>query len=292
MASVVHKNKCHPIRDKENQFVCSECSKSFEFKPKMLTHIRIDHFNFHPFACSKCPKSFDTGTRLSAHFKLNHATELKFKCDSCDERFKSTGRLYFHKRMKHENIEFVCEHCAKSFKFQGTLNEHVKYTHTEKANKPIICEECGIVSKNEKAAKSHAKYHREKPSEPIKCPYEGCNKIFAWEKLKNKHVSYVHLGLEKKYPCKFCGLKFAIPSLAKKHEQKVHLGIKNLKCDKCDFTTKYIAHLNGHKKSIHGGASFSCNFPGCSKSYNRKDNLDCHRKTAHQIPRPKEKEKM
>ena len=55
---------------------------------------------------------------------------------------------------------------------------------------------------------------------------------------------------------------------------------------KVDIVSTEKGHLRKHIKAIHEGVSYSCDFPGCCKSYNRKDNLDAHRKTAHKIPRP------
>ena len=282
MAFVVHKNNKHPIRDSENQYICSECSKPFKHKPTLLTHVRVDHFKFLPLSCSKCPLQFDTQTRLSSHFKI-HATELKFNCDKCETKFTTSSNLWYHRKHVHDIASFVCEHCAKAFKFKTQLDDHLKSKHGEKTQ-TFVCEECGKVHNNEKSAKDHSRLHRNEGT--FECPYEGCDRIFKRKDLMRIHFKSAHTILEKKYPCGYCNLKFRLPSVAKRHEEKIHLGTKDLKCNLCDYKTKHPSNLSVHKKAIHEGVTYSCDYPGCCKSYNRKDNLDAHRKTAHKIPRP------
>ena len=72
----------------------------------------------------------------------------------------------------------------------------------------------------------------------------------------------------------------------KRHENTTHLNIRELKCEKCDFTTNRPGHLKTHKESIHEGIMYDCDHPGCVKSYNLKRNLDAHRWTSHKIPKP------
>ena len=69
-----------------------------------------------------------------------------------------------------------------------------------------------------------------------------------------------------------------------KHIKAIHLGLKELKCDKCDYTCSYKNSLVVHKSSVHEGIMFKCEY--CPKEMNRKSNLDVHKKTAHGIPLP------
>ena len=285
MAFVVHKNNKHPIRDSESQqYICSECSKPFKHKPTLLTHVRVDHFKFLPLSCSKCPLQFDTLTRLSSHFK-SHATELKFNCDKCETKCTTSSSLWFHRKNVHDIASFVCEHCAKAFKFKSKFDLHLKTKHGEQ-NQTFVCEECGKIHTNEKSAKDHSKLHKIHLQGTFVCSYEGCGKVFKRKDLRRSHFKSAHTFLEKKYSCEYCHLKFRQPALAKRHEERIHLGTKNLKCNLCDYKTKHPSNLTVHKKAIHEGVTYSCDYPGCCKNYNRKDNLDAHRKTAHKIPRP------
>ena len=46
----------------------------------------------------------------------------------------------------------------------------------------------------------------------------------------------------------------------KRHENTTHLNIRELRCEKCDFTTNRPGHLKTHKESIHSGFIYSCNY--------------------------------
>ena len=243
----------------------------------------MDHFKCVPFTCSKCPMQFDTKSRLNVHFKC-HSTELKYKCNKCDAVFTKNGSLYFHKQNVHGIASFVCEHCAKTFKFKSKLALHVQTKHA-KIEQTYVCDECGKVNFNEKTAKDHARIHKNIGT--FVCPYADCDgKTFKRVDLLNSHIRTVHSSTEKNYPCEFCQMKFKTMGYVKKHETQVHLRGKTLKCDLCDFAAKTHSHLSVHKKSIHEGIVYHCDYPGCLKSYNRKENLNCHKKTAHKIPRP------
>ena len=66
----------------------------------------------------------------------------------------------------------------------------------------------------------------------------------------------------------------------------MHLNVKDFKCDECEFATVSKNKLDVHKRSIHDGVLYYCDYPSCTKSYNLKGNLDAHRLRVHKIARP------
>ena len=92
---ILHVNVKHPNFNEKNEHLCSECDRPFKDNQSnyaLLTHIRVDHFNYQPYQCDQCPKKFDTVGRLSHHTKQSHNTKENFQCDICSENFSTKGR--------------------------------------------------------------------------------------------------------------------------------------------------------------------------------------------------------
>jgi len=277
-------NTNHPKFSEENSFLCTECDKPFEHKPTLLTHIRVDHFNYQPYQCKMCNKKFDLTSKLSSHMdSVHNIKELCFQCEICSETFPNNGRLYAHK-LKIHNLgpTHVCNFCGKSFKIKTSLTQHIKHQHEKSENH--ICDQCGKSYFSEQAMKQHRVIVHES-NEPMKCEFEGCDYFYINKTQLRTHMKK-HGPRRKDHKCKFCPKMFPTPKEKKRHENTTHLNIRELKCEKCDFTTNRPGHLKNHKESIHEGIMYDCDHPGCVKSYNLKRNLDAHRWTSHKIPKP------
>ena len=120
----------------------------------------------------------------------------------------------------------------------------------------------------------------------FKCPIEACQSSFGRVHNLRCHISRVHGEREKNYTCRHCPLKFYSPSQRKMHEDCKHLNNLEFKCDLCDFATSRKSYINVHKRSVHEGIVFHCEFPGCNKSYRYRGRVYEHRLQAHGIPRP------
>ena len=82
---------------------------------------------------------------------------------------------------------------------------------------------------------------------------------------------------------------FQYYKMLQKHILYQHEKNKPWKCDECDYATADKDKLRSHKKAIHEGVLYHCDYPSCSKNYNKKGNLDAHKFRVHKIPTPKAK---
>ena len=257
----------------------------------LRSHIRIDHFKHQPFSCKYCDNKFETEGKMNAHMKEVHSEEFfkgekKYLCDKCDRKFYTAVKLWRHKEFKHETELHVCGHCGKSLKTKKLLRTHMIRYH-EKHGTIFICDTCGKEFTNPLTFRDHKRIHTV-PDIPgaFPCPIKDCGKAFGKENSLRDHI---RTHKEKKPPsfqCQYCPKKFREKKNVERHEKGQHLGIKDFKCDLCDFACTNMSKLNIHKKSIHEGILYYCDYSGCTKSYNLKGNLDAHRFRVHKISRP------
>ena len=279
---MIHLTRDHPEYSEDGKMICPKCNLP-KIKEEMDHHLRFDHFKVEQPKCPECGKKFKQKHQLKTHM-MKHE-EKNIECPECNEKFKSKSELSTHRREMHPDPqEFSCEKCGKICKGKQALKYH-QICHNEKTH---MCDSCGKSFKSANILKSHQNYAHSK-HEILICPYEDCKKPCKGKVLLRVHIKAVHIGLKKNHPCSYCGKMFLNPTQLKKHENSIHLNVKTLKCDQCDFATNYKTALAEHKAAQHLGVMFDCDFPGCSKSYNLKGNLDAHRWRVHKIPRPNSK---
>ena len=298
MRYLVHFNKKHNEMNDEKLYLCSICRKPFKSIKGvrgLKTHIRIDHFQHRPHQCPHCEMSFDLEAHLSRHLESRHPSlwkggEKNYLCDKCDSQFFTRNLLYSHKQKDHQTGTFVCSKCGKSFGHQRSLKKHLTNVHVEPGC--FVCDICGKIFITEKSLKSHEERHKitEIPGVQYTCTVEGCNRVFGLKRSRDDHAKnpYVHGKTKpKNHICKFCSKEFSEKISLVIHEKSVHLNVKDFKCEKCDFASACKNKLKLHITSIHDGVMYSCDYVGCTKSYNLKGNLDAHRFRVHKIARPK-----
>ena len=317
MDMVLHMSRKHTVSLPDGLISCAECQKTMK-KESLFFHVSAVHFNIKTHKCSKCDRSFVKKINLREHMATVHSSESKkFECEICGSKFKTKLRLQTHRsvvhpkgpreicphcgtffktkhglqkhvqRMHSENQNVYCEKCGKSFKTKSTLLDHMKKIHE---TPDVVCEECGKICRSEKGLSSHMKKSHQK-KEPLICPHEECKKVFKRKQSLKMHIQFVHdkVPLEKKHSCSYCTKKFHKPIRLERHVNTTHLNKREIKCEQCEYTTNYPHSLKIHIESIHLGIMYDCDYPGCTKSYNKKVNLYAHRSRVHKIPTPKAK---
>ena len=316
MEKVMHMNISHPFLTPDGKISCTECQKQLK-KGSIVDHIRSIHFGLNTYRCDKCDKAFVSSSKLKEHAKghsIVHSKEKKFQCGKCDAKFKTKTQKNYHETDVHaEGSGEICPHCGATFKARRYLNVHLKRMHTEHTT--FYCDKCGKGFKNKVNLRIHMKQVHEKifvacddcgkvfesqnklnihirsvhqKKKPFICPYEGCKRDFKWKHNLKAHIQTVHdkIPLEEKLICPFCMERFEDEDQLKVHKNTTHANTKEIKCELCDWTTtKSNPHnLKKHMQAIHLGIMYDCDYPGCTKSFNRKIGLKCHKRDVHKLP--------
>jgi hypothetical protein len=113
---------------------------------------------------------------------------------------------------------------------------------------------------SKKSAKSQVIY---------KCNYEGCDKEFAHNYIRRKHIRMIHLNI-RNYHCEFCGHRFKTSSAIKSHIAALHtkdVDKTQYVCDVCKKIFYRKIGLELHQTMHTNIKSFVCSFEGCGKAF-------------------------
>lgn len=61
-----------------NTFKCDKCSKHFDSKSNLETHIKVVHQGEKPYICALCNKAYAYATSLQGHIELKHSVKYTF----------------------------------------------------------------------------------------------------------------------------------------------------------------------------------------------------------------------
>ena len=116
----------------------------------------------------------------------------------------------------------------KKIVFKSFLGKKRKNSNFVKCFKCQI-DDCPILFETNDEMIAHIKTH----DKTIKCPYEGCNCSYIYEKNYDKHLKS-HFEIIKKFKCPFpgCGKKFTALYNQKIH-YRIHSGERPYKCNEC-----------------------------------------------------------
>ena len=279
----------HSKTDGDNQFKCFLCQKPLPNNAAVRSHIFFDHFKMEPFKCNFCPQTFKRQCYVKRHEIELHDTHPnhELQCGKCQKKFTKYKALKEHQIDEHTE-KATCSYCGKSFRTNSLLKIHLKSHESPVGH--FVCDQCGKEYEREISLENHKKLHREQVIPGgFKCTM--CEKAFDKARSLKDHIKNSHSNIkkEKNKQCSFCPKMFFDEHSKKLHENTMHLNKKDFKCDLCDYATARKSHLKEHIMSIHDGVTFTCEFPGCNKSYNLKGSLALHRERIHNIPRLRKK---
>ncbi|XP_034827132.1 zinc finger protein 675-like isoform X1 [Maniola hyperantus] len=278
-------------RQKENQFSCSKCSKTFRKLKALRAHAKVCSGTIKSeFACSQCPEGFDSAydlkihsaihvkgsklkcvecdkefterTRFRRHIRCHMASTRRWACDSCGKAFAESNALRRHLRVHTGEVKeknFQCKLCHKKFADKNQLREH-NAKHT--GERPWTCEVCEKTFPSPRLLASHRRVHSDNKAHA--CVY--CDKRFRMKATLTTHHR-THTG-ERPYTCSTCGKSFIQASNLNLH-MRVHTGEKPYSCDVCGRGFASGSRLAVHARVHTGEKPYSC--PTCGKRFARTD---------------------
>ena len=88
----------------------------------------------------------------------------------------------------------------------------------------------------------------EKIPTELKCPHEGCDKIFKKKAGYRKHVNYFHLKEGSGVPCEQCGIIYQNFFYLRIHKRQAH---EHVNCKECNETFVGENELGRHRRKVH-----------------------------------------
>lgn len=134
----IHENNRRNLRNRDKNFLCNTCGKSFYTNFHLDVHVR-SHTGERPFKCPVCDKAFSQMSGLKMHTFI-HTGERPFRCKLCPKSFNQYGHVREHMLTHSDQRPHVCTVCNHSFRVKGNLTAHM-LIHTGK--KPFTCQHCG-----------------------------------------------------------------------------------------------------------------------------------------------------
>ena len=216
--------------------------------------------------CPFCGLIFPTKLRFRNH-KRKHLTR---DCQNCGKSLSKGSNFQDHLRRctKDVSLNHLCTICNKTFYTLQELNGHRERRHTARIlTKLYQCEICDFEISNQKIFRKHITSHKVhktydnymaalQSEELKKCP--KCDKHYMKESLAR------HMKSHNFIKCNMCDYKSKYTSNLKAHTWRIHMKPKVVqsesdpkalpKCSFCDFTSKTPYNVIRHQES--------CSFAG------------------------------
>lgn len=93
------------------------------------------HYGIKPYICDICSKEFNDKGNLKTHLRI-HTGERPYKCSVCCKAFKTEGQLKEHFGSHYKDKPFQCPYCLKNFKRKGVVKNHITIHY----NDPLFIE--------------------------------------------------------------------------------------------------------------------------------------------------------
>lgn len=105
------------------KFKCKTCGKCFARRCYLKNHVERENKNIQ-FDCNKCSRSFKSSRQLYRHQQEKHVNKRKFKCTQCEAAFPYQFRLTEHVEVDHNGKRYRCSYprCSLSFTFNAKGN--------------------------------------------------------------------------------------------------------------------------------------------------------------------------
>lgn len=120
------------MKKKDVVYRCGLCTKDFDKKWRLESHIRVLHRNIRRFGCEKCHKRFPYASDLKKHRLEVHLGLRPHVCPTCCKGFAAMSKLKAHCDSVHlKKRPHVCgwDGCGKRFGYKSDLTKHLRKLH-------------------------------------------------------------------------------------------------------------------------------------------------------------------
>jgi uncharacterized Zn-finger protein len=142
----------------------------------------------------------------------------------------------------------------------------------------------------------HLKVKHTQMSEEEKLECLTCNKKFKVQEYLELHIRNQHTDNPMKHrqpaPCSVCGKILKSGVALRNHENKHVIDampedlVKKFSCDLCGMRFRLKSYVFNHMSNVHLRNKYPCTFPGCSKGFYKKYELNEHIVRFHTNERP------
>ncbi|KAI0131625.1 hypothetical protein F4776DRAFT_655154 [Hypoxylon sp. NC0597] len=251
------------------------CEKTFNRPARLAAHLR-SHKNERPYKCSfpGCDKDYIEEKHLKQHIKGSHTSEREHVCahPNCGKSFMTATRLRRHQAVHEGQERFKCRDfppCEQSFRKHQTLQRHILSEHLHLP--PFPCDYKDGVSGDICGAgfdtAGALRRHQEKEHGEIRFWCDECSAQQDGDKSgQQKRVGFTTMSLLQAHMkqahvnCMFCGLQCNGRSELEQHMESQH----------------------SNPKSLEERKTVVCTWPGCTKTFTKKSNLNVHIRSFHE----------
>lgn len=239
-----------PPNTREKNYVCELCGKLYSKHSILRQHVVRDHkedgVKLFPYFCQYCELVYVKESHLVKH-QLKH----RGPCEVCGVILKCSSQFWSHRR----DHDSVCEVCNKAFTKRSKLDKHMRRVHQDT--------------------------HMKKASQGKKVPCPECDKTFALECLKNKHIAKAHPTISLPYKCDKCDFWSTKKVSIKLHQIKSHNANRaTYTCKECKSKFTCEASYNTHLQNHISRSSIVCHL--CSQALTSEEDFQAHMESLHE----------
>lgn len=225
----------------ETPFQCLECDKTFKYKGRFLTHMRVHE--------EKLLESREKQMKLTIYYDAE-ASQFKSKSHEGNKETPTNDQS--------PEKPFHCTVCGKSFIYKARYTSHME-SHEETTPENVQKE---ISSKRPRDSDDEASDESETTTPKSKRIMENtfecktCHKVLKTrETLKNHMVTHSD---ERPFKCEICGAGFKLNCTLHMHKT-IHKNI--CKCTECDETFNSKTDFHKHRReTCENGSLLLCDF--------------------------------
>ena len=171
--------------------------------------------------------------------KRKAAEDRSYQFQLCGVHKRSQHSLNNHHHLRHEPQ--ICGICGKIFELAMSLTHHM-YSHYERK---FYCDKCNFHCYFKSELKTHKITHHTTPQHQCMFPKYG-----RWFMQKGDLVIHVETHRKHKLKCDDCDFETKFKKYLKEH-QRVHEDDLPYKCEKCGKGFKWRSSVRNHRKNAH-----------------------------------------